>query len=120
MFKKIPGNVGEDSRECLEDSGESSRTFGGMPEKVLGNVQEDFEELSKRFREIFEMNNREMIEKILENVTNDFEECSRQFQGSKYGFNISKYLTYLNMDLNMKFCLFLSPLAIKLLQNNGK
>ena len=98
MFKKIPGNVREDSGECPEDSVESSRRFDGMPEKVLGNVQEDFEELPKRFREMFEMNNRGMIEKIPENVTKDFEECSRRFRGSKY-FNISKYLTCLNMDL---------------------
>ena len=86
MFKKIPGNVREDSRECPEDSGESSRRFGGMPEKVLGNVQEDFGELSKRFREMFETNNRGRTEKILENVTKDFEERSRGFQGSKYRF----------------------------------
>ena len=88
MFKKIPGNVREDSMECPE---ETSRRFGGMPEKVLGNVQEDFKELAKRFREMFEMNYRGMIEKIPENVTKDFEECSRRLQRSKYGFNISKY-----------------------------
>ena len=79
MFKKLPGNVREDSGKCPEDSGESSRRFGGIPEKVLGKVQEDFEELSKRFREMFEMNNRGMIENIPENVTKDFKECSFGF-----------------------------------------
>ena len=49
MFKKIPGNV-------REDSGESSRRFNRMSEKFLGNVQGDFVEFLKRFREIFEKN----------------------------------------------------------------
>ena len=51
MFKIIPGNV-------REDSGESSRRLDGMSEKVLGNVQGDLEEFSKRFREMFEKNPR--------------------------------------------------------------
>ena len=40
MFKKIQGNVWEDSRECPEDSVESSGRFNGMSEKVKGKVQD--------------------------------------------------------------------------------
>ena len=49
MVKKISGNV-------REYSGESSRRFDTMSEKVLGNVQGDFEEFLKIFREMFEEN----------------------------------------------------------------
>ena len=49
MFKKIPENVGEDSWE-------SSRSIDGMSNKVLGNVQGDFEEFPKRSRGMLEKN----------------------------------------------------------------
>ena len=42
MFKRVPGNVQEDSGEC-------SRRFQGMFERIPGNVQEDFGESSRRF-----------------------------------------------------------------------
>ena len=37
MFKKIPGDVERDSREC-------SRRFQGMLKKIPGNAQEDSRE----------------------------------------------------------------------------
>ena len=43
MFKKIPGNVQEDSEEY-------SKRFQGMFKKILGNVEEDSGECSKGFR----------------------------------------------------------------------
>ena len=46
MFKRIPENVQEDSREC-------SRIFRVMFKKIPGNVQEDSGECSKRFRGMF-------------------------------------------------------------------
>ena len=46
MFKKIPGNVPENSGEC-------SRGFRGMFQKIPGNVQEDSGECSERFRGMF-------------------------------------------------------------------
>ena len=42
MFKKIPGNVQEDSGEC-------SKKFQGMFKKIPGNGQEDFGESKFRF-----------------------------------------------------------------------
>ena len=56
MFKKILGNVQEDSGEC-------SRRFWGMFKKIPENVQEDSGECSRRFRE--------MLEEIPGNLTLD-------------------------------------------------
>ena len=60
MFQKIPGNGGEDSREC-------PRRFQEMLKKILGNVSEDSGERSKRFRG--------MLKKIPGNVPEDPGEC---------------------------------------------
>ena len=62
MLTRIPGNLIEDFKECYyfnipdnveEDSGEYSRTFREMFEKILGNAQEDSEECSRRFQGMF-------------------------------------------------------------------
>ena len=45
MFKKIPGNIQEDSGEC-------SRRFQEMLVKIPENVQEDTGECSKRLKKI--------------------------------------------------------------------
>ena len=47
MFKRIPGNVEEDSGEC-------SRRFWGMFKNIPGNVQEDSGKCFRRFRGMFE------------------------------------------------------------------
>ena len=58
MFTRIPVNLLEDSGECCyfiilgnveEDSGEFSRRFRGMFEKISGNVFEDSGESKFRF-----------------------------------------------------------------------
>ena len=63
MLTRIPRNLIEDFKECYyfntpgnvkEDSGEYSRTFREMFEKILGNAQEDSEECSRRFQGMFE------------------------------------------------------------------
>ena len=63
MFTKIPGNLLEDSGECCyfiilgnveEESGEWSKRFGGMFQKIRGNVPEDSGECSRRCRRMFE------------------------------------------------------------------
>ena len=55
MFKKIPGNVQEDSGECLRRFRECLRRFGGMLVKIPENVDKvrwyvgkDSRECSKR------------------------------------------------------------------------
>ena len=61
MFTRIPGNLLEDSGECCyfiipgnveEDFGDGSRRFREMFEKIPGNVQEDSGECSRGFRGI--------------------------------------------------------------------
>ena len=42
MFKEIPRNVQEDSKEC-------SKRFRGMYNKIPGNVRDDSGECSRRF-----------------------------------------------------------------------
>ena len=41
IFQKILGNVSEDPGDAQEDSRECSRRFGGMLPKIPRNVQED-------------------------------------------------------------------------------
>ena len=65
IFQKIPGNVSE-------DSGEYSKRFWGMSEKVLRNAQEDSRKYSRRFREMFEKIP-EVFGKILGDGTKDSE-----------------------------------------------
>ena len=62
----IPGNAQEDSGEC-------SKRFRGMLNKIPGNAQQDSGECSKRFRGMFK--------KIPGNVQEDSGECSRRFRG---------------------------------------
>ena len=85
MLNKIPGNVQKDSGEC-------SRRFRGMLKKIPGNVRKDSGECLKRFRGMFE--------KIPGNVRKDSGE-------SKFRF-ILRNLAY-----------FLSNSAIKWRQNKG-
>ena len=66
MFEKIPGNVRKDSGEC-------SKRFREMLKKIPGNVRKDSGECSKRFRG--------MLKKIPGNVQKDFGECSKRFRG---------------------------------------
>ena len=60
MITKIPGNTSEDSKEfyCIN---------------ILGNVQEDYGECSRRFKGLFK--------KIQSNVQRDPGECSKRFWG---------------------------------------
>ena len=50
---KIPRNIAEDSGNVQKDSGECSRRFRRMFQKIPGNVQEDSGECSRRFRGMF-------------------------------------------------------------------
>ena len=65
MLEKTPGNVPEDSGECL-------RRFRRMFGKILGNVQENSGEYSRIFRG--------MLTKIPGNANKDSGECSRKFR----------------------------------------
>ena len=70
---KILRNIEEDSGNVKKDSGECSRGFRRMFEKVPGNVPEDSGECSRRFRGMFK--------RIPGNVQEDSGECSRRFRG---------------------------------------
>ena len=73
MFTRIPGNV-------------IILTFRGMLKKILGNVEEDSGECSKRFRGIFE--------KMLGNVSKDSGECWQRF--SRMLKRIERFIMQLN------------------------
>ena len=79
MFKRIPGNVEEDSGEC-------SGGFRGMFEKIPGNVRRDSGECSKRFWGMFK--------KIPGNAQEDSEECWQRF--SKILKKIERFIMQLN------------------------
>ena len=79
MLKKIPGNVEDDSGECLS-------RFRGMFEEIPGNVRRDTGECSKRFRRIFE--------KIPGNVSKDSGECWQRF--SRMLKKIERFIMQLN------------------------
>ena len=85
-----------------EDSGECSRRFRGMLNKIPGNAQQDSGECSTRFRGMFE--------KIPGNVRKDSGECSRRFRGM-----FQKIPGNLNLDL---FCEILLIFYL-ILQLNG-
>ena len=92
MFKKIQGNVWEDSRECPEDSVESSERFNGMSEKVKRKVQGIFDKIPENGRK----ESREWLKKIPENFIKDFEE-----------WNVQEDSGDLNMDLFCEILLIL-------------
>ena len=50
MLKKIPGNVQEDSGECLKRFRGCSKRFRGIFEEIPGNVHEESWEYSRGFR----------------------------------------------------------------------
>ena len=76
IFTRVLGNLLEDSEECShfnipgnarEDSGEYSKRFWEMFQKIPGNVIKDSRECSRRFRGI--------SKKIRGNVPEDSGEC---------------------------------------------
>ena len=94
MSQKIPANVPEVSREC-------SRSFQGMFQKFPGNVPEDSEEFYQRFWW--------MLLKILGNAQEDFGECSERFwgmfrkiPGNAFKFKLIKATFYLRPQSTLK------------------
>ena len=92
-------------RECRE-RGECLLGFRGMFKRIPGNVWRDSGECLKRFGR--------MYKKIPGNVREDSVDCWRRFRGM-----LKKISGNLNLDLLVKFCLFLSNSAIKLRKNKG-
>ena len=81
MLNKIPGNVQKDSGEC-------STRFRGMFTKIPGNVQEDSGECSRRFWGMFK--------KIPGNVRKDSGECWQRF--SRMLKKIGRFIIQLNQN----------------------
>ena len=85
MSTRIPGNV-------------LISAFGGLLEKILGNVIKDSGECSKRFQG--------MLEKIPGNVIKDSGECYQRFRGmfkkipgNAFNFKLIKATFYCNLAL---------------------